>query len=251
MEEPGLNNMVMLICTIVGTSLAVITSIIGAMLWMFRRISKYAVREYMISDVEKKVNSLKCDEHHESVSLAKERIEGQEKKISGLPCKAHAEKLSDHKSILNEHTKILNDNNKMLVELSKWAMKIDEKMIDNLAMKFSPLKMTRDGELLFAKSGADKALDAMKDELIELVYRSNPRTEYDVEQMCIEALLKNIGHEKMDDVKRFIYYSPEKMVLEDGGKEIRFDMYSIIRLMSIRLRDMYLEEHKEISSVNE
>lgn len=129
MEEPGLNNdMVMLICTIVGTSLAVITSIIGVMLWMFRRISKYAVREYMISDVEKKLNSLKCGEHHESVSLAKERIESQEKKISGLPCKAHAEKLSDYKSILNEHTKILNDNNKMLVELSKWAMKIDEKI---------------------------------------------------------------------------------------------------------------------------
>lgn len=131
----------------------------------------------------------------------------------------------------------------MLVELSKWVMKMDESMIERLAKKASPLRMTEAGEYLFNKSGADKALAELSGRLLNEIELSAPRTEYDVEQKALELLLKNMGDKAFDTVKKFIYYSPDSITVESTGEDIKFDMYAIVNLMGIKLRDLYLNTH--------
>lgn len=100
--------------------------------------------------------------------------------------------------------------------------------------------MTEAGEYLFNKSGADKALAELSGRLLNEIELSAPRTEYDVEQKALELLLKNMGDKAFDTVKKFIYYSPDSITVESTGEDIKFDMYAIVNLMGIKLRDLYL-----------
>ena len=59
-------------------------------------------------------------------------------------------------------------------------MKFDNDMIDKLAKKASPLKMTPLGEVLFEKSSAKKTIDNNIDFLIKELEDINPQTAYEV-----------------------------------------------------------------------
>ena len=112
--------------------------------------------------------------------------------------------------------------------------------------KACPLKMTDAGQFLFKCSGAADALTEMSGVLLMEMDGAELRTEYDVEQRALELLLRNMGHEALDGVKRFVYFSPDKVTVEGTGEAVRFDFYAIVRLMGIELRDMYLAAHPEI-----
>ena len=105
--------------------------------------------------------------------------------------------------------------------------------------------MTETGRRLFVESHAKDALDKMKADLLERIKQSAPRTEYDVDQIAVEVLLKSLFREEFDEVKRYVYYSPDRIETPDG-KSVRFDMFAILRLMAIALRDMYLEAHPDM-----
>lgn len=52
------------------------------------------------------------------------------------------------------------------------------------------------------------------------------------------------------DIKQFIYYSPDTIELLDPAsntnKAVKLSMQSIVKLMSIYLRDIYLSKHSDI-----
>ena len=129
-------------------------------------------------------------------------------------------------------------------------MKFDNDMIDKLAKKASPLKMTPLGNVLFVKSSAKKTIDDNIDFLMEELEKINPTTAYDVEEEALGFLLRNMGHEMFTDIKQFIYYSPDTIELLDPAsntnKAVKLSMQSIVKLMSIYLRDIYLSKHSDI-----
>lgn len=182
----------------------------------------------------------------EQINSMNELFKESQSKLSKLPCEGHKESISENRRTIDRITSTLNENKEMLVRLSKWAMKVDNSLIDSLSVKCSPMRMTKSGEYLYELSGADKALDKMKENLIEGIDNASPRTEYDVEDLAYEMLIRNMGDIALDQVKRFVYYAPDKLHIEETGEDIRFDLYSILRLMGIRLRDMYLETHREL-----
>lgn len=165
--------------------------------------------------------------------------------LKRIPCQDHESSIKRHDRDIQELKSITKSNNAMLTELCKWVMKNDASMIDTLAKKFSPLKMTKAGEELYKASHAETALNSMKDLLMSEIEKAAPRTEYDTDEEALNALLHNVGHKEFDQIKRFIYYSPSEFTTTDGQK-VRFDLYAIIRLMAITLRDMYLKAHPEI-----
>lgn len=150
----------------------------------------------------------------------------------------------------NELQRIVSSTNDMVVEINKWLMKFDNDMIDKLAKKASPLKMTPLGEVLFEKSSAKKTIDNNIDFLIKELEDINPQTAYDVEEEALSYLLRNMGNEIFTDIKQFLYYSPDTIQLKDPvsgeEKDVRLSMQSIIKLMSIYLRDLYLKKHPNI-----
>lgn len=212
-----------IILTAIGTGLSVVAAVVAAVAWMFR---KYAKMEVERNETKIRMTSL-------------------EEKNAALPCREHENDIATHKQDIKDLKRLTAENNGILTELSKWVMKIDETMIDSLARKTSPLKMTETGRRLFVESHAKDALDKMKADLLERIKQSAPRTEYDVDQIAVEVLLKSLFREEFDEVKRYVYYSPDRIETPDG-KSVRFDMFAILRLMAIALRDMYLEAHPDM-----
>ena len=88
------------------------------------------------------------------------------------------------------------------------------------------------------------------DFLMEELEKINPTTAYDVEEEALGFLLRNMGHEMFTDIKQFIYYSPDTIELLDPAsntnKAVKLSMQSIVKLMSIYLRDIYLSKHSDI-----
>lgn len=178
------------------------------------------------------------------------KLEDIRNKVDKLPCEKHKDNIRDSEQRYNELQRIVTSTNDMVVEINKWLMKFDNDMIDKLAKKASPLKMTPLGEVLFEKSSAKKTIDNNIDFLIKELEDINPQTAYDVEEEALSYLLRNMGNEMFADIKQFLYYSPDIIQLKDPSsgedKDVRLSMQSIIKLMSIYLRDLYLKKHSDI-----
>lgn len=184
------------------------------------------------------------------VSKYHTKLEEVRDKVEKLPCDRHKDDIRDSGQRYNELQRIVSSTNDMVVEINKWLMKFDNDMIDKLAKKASPLKMTPLGEVLFEKSSAKKTIDNNIDFLIKELEDINPQTAYDVEEEALSYLLRNMGNEIFTDIKQFLYYSPDTIQLKDPvsgeEKDVRLSMQSIIKLMSIYLRDLYLKKHHNI-----
>ena len=178
------------------------------------------------------------------------KLEETRNKVDSLPCDKHKDGIRDSEQRYNELQRIVTSTNDMVVEINKWLMKFDNDMIDKLAKKASPLKMTPLGEVLFEKSSAKKTIDNNIDFLIKELEDINPQTAYDVEEEALSYLLRNMGNEMFADIKKFLYYSPDTIQLKHPSpgedKDVRLSMQSIIKLMSIYLRDLYLKKHSNI-----
>lgn len=184
------------------------------------------------------------------VSKYHTKLEEIRDKVEKLPCDRHKDDIRDSGQRYNELQRIVSSTNDMVVEINKWLMKFDNDMIDKLAKKASPLKMTPLGEVLFEESSAKKTIDNNIDFLIKELEDINPQTAYDVEEEALSYLLRNMGNEIFADIKQFLYYSPDTIQLKDPvsgeDKDVRLSMQSIIKLMSIYLRDLYLKKHSNI-----
>lgn len=185
------------------------------------------------------------------------KLQETHKKVSELPCDQHKEdiisfasKFSKIEETISATNRTIESVNDQLVDINKWIMKTDKDMIDVLVRKRSPLKITSVGEIIFTDSTAKKAVDDNLDFLIHELEKISPNTPYDVEENAVNILLKNRGHNLFNTIKGFLYYAPDPYVVIDPetNEEVKvsLSMQHIIRLMSIYLRDAYLDKHREI-----
>lgn len=175
------------------------------------------------------------------------KIEDTRRKVAELPCEKHNSDIIESNTRYSEINKTVISTNDMVSEISKWIMKFDNGMIDSLARKASPLKMTPLGRTLFEKSLSKKTIDENIDFLIRELEKISPKTAFDVEEESYSVLFKNIGHEMFNEVKNFIYYSPETIELvnpSNNEKEnVKISLQTLIKLMGIYLRDIYLNKY--------
>lgn len=173
------------------------------------------------------------------------KIENSEKTLKNLPCDSHQKSIEAHSSM----KLTLDSINDQVTEISKWIMRYDDKMIDILSQKCSPRIMTALGRNLFDISGAKNAIDTNLAFLIGEVEKKSPQTPYDVESSAVDVLLGNMAHPLYNDVKNFVYYQPEEVELTDADgskKKVKISLMTIIKLMSLELRDKYLASHPDI-----
>ena len=168
------------------------------------------------------------------------RLASLENAHKELPCEERRTSMEEHKTDIREMKKMLENNNEILNELAKWAMQRDKGMIEKLAKKASPLKMTKAGEELYKASHSDEALAKMKNMLMDKISGYKPRTKYDIEEAALDVLIKNMNNEHMDVVKNFVYESPDTFTTS-SGEEVSFNLFALIKLMSIDLRDSYIK----------
>lgn len=171
-----------------------------------------------------------------------QRFKKVEEVVNKLPCSSRLEEIQ---SVRNSTDK-LDSICEQLSEITRWIMKLDPTEIDALAPKFSPRRMTTAGLNLYDISGAKAVVDNNEDVLVEAVRAESPQTPLDVEDKAYIALAGKLSDPIFNGVKNYIYFQPEKITVKgDGDTEVTvsLSLALLIRLMSIDLRDRYLDKY--------
>lgn len=157
-----------------------------------------------------------------------------EDKVEKLPCDKHA-----------------NSFNEIDIKLTKIITILTTKYPSSAAafsIKQSPRRLNSVGEKLLMECGGKDFLEENKVHFLEMISRNNPKTALDVEAQAYEVLLADQNMDIFNKLKQWVYNSPNWDLEINGNKEAySITMGDICFVLSIPLRDMYLEEHPEIS----
>ncbi|MDR2085750.1 MAG: hypothetical protein LBP72_01090 [Dysgonamonadaceae bacterium] len=171
------------------------------------------------------------------ISVRTEKIPELEKKISEMPCNSHG---YDIKTALKNIITLQNS----FCDVSRWIAKFDSSMIDVFLPKKSPRKISEAGYELLKETCAQKIIDDNLDFFISEIEKQAPKTAYDLEESSFKVLTESSDKDIFNCIKNYVYFNPEEM--EFAGQKSKIDFYVVIRVMSVYLRDKYINKHPEL-----
>lgn len=149
----------------------------------------------------------------------------------------------------------LDNDEDILNTIAKWVVKQDETMIDDIMKKRSPYTLTNIGEQILDDSGARQVLEQCMAQYIADLEAKAPKTAYDVEDLAYDVLFKHSGDDAFKPIKDYLYLAPDPATFysEDKGQEVevRLSLMSVLRVMSLPLRDAYLNLHPELNPLED
>jgi hypothetical protein len=155
------------------------------------------------------------------------------KTVSNLPCSKHDESFS----------KIM----EAITEIRTFLMAKNPKTAAMFALKHSPLKLNEAGEKLLEDIGGMTFLEKNKDLLIACIDEKMPKTALDVEESALEVLYAHLDDDMFNGMKIWVYNSPSRKVKIDGEeKDYTVTINDVCFVLSLPLRDMYLEKHPDL-----
>ena len=132
--------------------------------------------------------------------------------------------------------------------ISVWIMKKDKTMIEILAGVHSPVRLKQPGIALLEISGGKKCIDENINFFISKLKKLKPKTPYDVQQQSNDLIMSNTNLPLFNPIKNFLYFNPD--TIEVSGEKVETSMFAVVYIMSIYLRDIYLEKNPEILPQN-
>lgn len=210
-------NIVELVCALIGA----VATILGGVWWIIHRAFDFGG--------------------------IKTRFEHTEKTVDALPCTDHHELIQEHKNTLQDLREIVQSNNRLLVIISKWIMKTDESMIEELAIelnpfsvKHSPRRLTEMGENLFNKIDGNAFIEANKEALFQNIRDRKPLAALDVEKYAYLACKELVDTPAFNRLKDFVYNEPTWQL--PNGTHYDITLSDVCFVLGLRLRDVYLAE---------
>ena len=190
----------------------------------------------VINSIKEKVDNLPCSKHDEMFDKINEKlnvIDSIKEKVDNLPCSKHDEMFDK----INEKLNVI-----------RTALTIGNPMLANyLSQKNSPRELSEDGKKLFTDIKGEEFLHKNKDILIKGIEDNNPKTPLDVEELSFKVLLHLIDDDMYIGMKNWVYNSSPRKILVDGiEKSYDITMLDVCFVLSLPLRNMYLELHKEL-----
>ena len=230
-----MENLGIIISILVG-----LTTLLSMVIWFGRFIQRVNVHDKKMDEVSSDVSEVK--------------------KIVPLVA-LHDKKLDEMSSDVNEIKKIvplvaLHD--KKLEEMSRNLFQLNDGMTTIkalLMMKFkdlepalsgkhSPRTLNEMGKKIFEDMKGQAFLEKNKQLFFAVIDKEKPKTAYDVENLCYFACAANVNNDAFNEIKSFLYNYPT-LTLPDG-KPYEVTMDAACSVLSLPLRDMYLDEHPEI-----
>lgn len=144
--------------------------------------------------------------------------------LDRLPCNVHHDDITKIKTVLVE----------------KYP-----KSSSIFSMKSSPRKLNPTGEKLFAAINGEQFLKDNKERLFGYISDNSPLVALDVEQLSYAACLSLVSTPVFNSMKNYVYNEPT-WTLPDG-KHYDITINDVCFVLGLRLRDMYLSEHPELS----
>lgn len=121
-------------------------------------------------------------------------------------------------------------------------------MKDMFSMKHSPRKLNPLGERVFKEIRGKQFLEDNKAFLFSKIDEMKPQTPLDVENAANAVCIVNTNNKIFNPIKDFVYNAPAIDVTDKDGNVTPYGVTlgDVCFILSLPLRDMYLEEHPGI-----
>lgn len=176
-----------------------------------------------------------------------------EAKVEALPCTHHASKMDRHDEQLADTRAMMSRMEgqlELLVQnsIEKNNQKIRKKSGLAFSAKNSPRQLNQNGEELLRDSGGRELLERNMDFFINKIEKLQPKTALDVENMALAVLQTHTNEDMFIPIKNWIYNAPAMELKNPDGstRSQEVDIDDVIFVISLPLRDRYLELHPEI-----
>lgn len=110
--------------------------------------------------------------------------------------------------------------------------------------KNSPLALNEFGKRLYEECGGKSFLEANQVLLLKRIEEKTPKTALDVETYAKEVLFSLTNNDIFNTIKVWVYNSPAWKI---GDKDYTITLGDVCFVLSIPLRDKYLQLHPEIA----
>lgn len=132
--------------------------------------------------------------------------------------------------------------------MKKNNQKIRKKSGLAFSAKNSPRQLNQNGEELLRDSGGRELLERNMDFFINKIEKLQPKTALDVENMALAVLQTHTNEDMFIPIKNWIYNAPAMELKNPDGstRSQEVDIDDVIFVISLPLRDRYLELHPEI-----
>lgn len=178
-------------------------------------------------------------------------------RLKNAPCQKHEEFIERHTDkidgMANSLSKIEGKLEMLIRMVPQTAAPYRESLLSDdkpaLAQKNSPKTLNPNGEKVSETFGCRAFLEANKDWLLSEVSKFNPKTALDVEMSSLYALRVASSDERFNNLKDLIYNSPKiDLRLPTGDtKNVEVTLEDVLFVISLPLRDLYLQRHPEIT----
>ena len=142
---------------------------------------------------------------------------------------------------------IQNDINQIKIDMNDIQLFITSKFptaVNTFSSKHSPLVLNEMGIKLYEECGGKTFLDANQILLFKKLDEKKPKTALDVELGAKDVLFSLINDDIFNGIKVWVYNSPSWKV---NDKDYVISLGDVCFVLSIPLRDRYLELHPEIA----
>lgn len=178
-----------------------------------------------------------------------------DKKIADLPCSDHKESIGKHAGKLDDIAASLGKIQGQVELLVKLSTASPTKPLlyatSDYSEKHSPRKLNENGEDLYMKVKGKSFLDENETFLLEEIAKLNPKTALDVENFSLAVLRGNSDKDIFNPLKNWVYTAPIQTIKKADGSTMQKDVSldDVLFVLSIPLRDTYLEKHPELKIV--
>ncbi len=164
-------------------------------------------------------------------------------------CEAHEPAIEEIRNDVKTLRKDIDSVKMDVKSIKDYLVGKDAKAVNILSMKQSPLVLNPLGKKVYEIIKGDKFINDNKDLLMGQLSHKNPRTALDVELSAKEVCLELLSNKIFDDIKNIVYNSPSIKIGADGKEsDYIITIADVCFVLSIPLRDMYLEAHPEINT---
>ncbi len=187
-------------------------------------------------EISNKVNNLPCSSHEETYRRQEEKLNHIAERIENLPCKANADAYRDIRE--------------MMITITTYLATKDTTAKGLFSQKASPRQLNEEGKKLFDDCNGEHFLQNNEAELIEAIASRNPLTALDVENIANEVLITRLDSPIFNELKQWVYNSPNRELNVNGErKQYAVTMTDVCFVLSLPLRDKYLERHPELEGL--
>lgn len=175
------------------------------------------------------------------------------KKVDDLPCAHHTTKLEKHDDQFADTRAMLSrigGQLELLVQnsIEKSNGKIRKRNAPAFSTKHSPRHLNANGVELLKDCGGEDFLKANTDFFIKKLEALQPKTPLDVEDMALALLQAHTNENMFIPLKNWVYNAPTRELQNEDGTTLKQDveLEDVIFVLSLPLRDRYLELHPEL-----